>query len=90
MCNHVNATNKNDTQTFMLRQEVLKLYRSFLRTAYQLPDHKQRSDVVDWVRSDFKANRGIDPQNDEQIKSLLYNGQKMLQELRQSMDLASA
>lgn len=75
---------------FMLRQEVLKLYRSFLRTANQLPDPKQRSDIVDWVRSDFKANRHISPQNDDQIKSLLYNGQKMLQELKQSMDLASA
>ena len=75
---------------FMVRQEVLKLYRSFFRVMKECPDVKQRSDVIQWVKADFKANKNIDPANEEQIKSLLYQGQKMLNELKQNVDLSKA
>jgi len=74
----------------MLRQEVLKLYRSFFRTIRQLPDENQKRDVADWVRSDFKAYKDISVENDTQIRSLIYNGEKSLRELKQSVDLAKA
>lgn len=75
---------------FMLRQQVLKLYRSFFRTIRQLPDPGQRKDISQWVRADFKANKDIDPSSEDTIKSLMFNGEKMLRELRQSADLAKA
>jgi len=42
------------------------------------------------VRSDFKQNRSIPNSEEEQIKALLYQGEKMLKELKQNVDLALA
>ena len=75
---------------FMLRQEVLKLYRTFFRTLRKLPDERQRGEIADWVRADFKANKDIDPNDEDRIKALYYNGEKMLNELKQSVELAQA
>ena len=75
---------------FQVRQEVLKLYRTFFRTIRQLPDERQKVEVGDWVRSDFKSNKGVSVEDEVQIKSLLYNGEKMLRELKQSVDLSKA
>ena len=75
---------------FMLRHEVLKLYRTFFRTIKQLPDQKQRQEVAEWVRHDFKSKKNVDLNEHEQIKSLLYQGQKMLNELKMSVDFSKA
>ena len=69
---------------------MLKLYRTFFRTIRQLPDERQKVEVGDWVRSDFKSNKGVSVEDEVQIKSLLYNGEKMLRELKQSVDLSKA
>lgn len=42
------------------------------------------------VRSDFKANSRIAPTEEERIKSLLNQGEKMLKELKQNVDLSTA
>ena len=75
---------------FMIRQEVLKLYRTFFRTIYKLPDKRQQEEMAIWVRSDFKANANIDPANEDQIKALLYQGQKMHNELKNNVDFSQA
>lgn len=75
---------------FMLRNQVIKQYRNFIRTAKRLPDKKQSQEIIDWVRSDYKANKGIPHAEEEQIKALLYQGEKMLNELKQNVDLALA
>ena len=75
---------------FMRRQDVLKLYRTFFRTIRKLPDKSQQLEIAAWVRSDFKANANIDPANEEKIKALLYQGQKMLNELKNNVDFSQA
>lgn len=47
-------------------------------------------DVVDWVRRDFRGNATIPNAQEDQIKSLLKYGEKMLKELKQNVDLATA
>jgi len=42
------------------------------------------------VRSDFTANKNIPNSEEDQIKALLYQGEKMLNELKQNVDLALA
>ena len=74
---------------FMLRQEVLKLYRTFFRTIRKLPDKQQQTEIAAWVRQDFKANANIDPVQEDQIKALLFQGQKMLNELMEAVDATS-
>ena len=49
-----------------------------------------QEELLSWIRSDFRAKAGI-PHNDEEvIKSHLKYGEKMLKELKQSVDLATA
>ena len=43
-----------------------------------------------WVRSDFKANASVPNSQEDQIKSLLKHGEKMLKELKQNVDFATA
>ena len=73
---------------FLLRQQVLRLYRDCLRTIRRVPDPAQRRDLADWARANFEAHRGL--QDEEAIKAMMQNGDKMLRELKLSMDLAQA
>ena len=75
---------------FMVRGQVLKQYRQFIRTARRLPDQRGSADILDWVRADFKGNAAISNSEEDKIKSLLLYGDKMLKELKQSVDLATA
>ena len=75
---------------FMLRQEVLKLYRTLFRTLRQLPDKIQQQETATWVREDFKANKNIDPSQEDRIKALVYQGQKMLNELKNNVEFSKA
>ena len=45
---------------------------------------------MDWVRRDFKANASILNAEEDKIKSMLKYGDKMLKELKQSVDFATA
>ncbi|XP_050067673.1 LYR motif-containing protein 2 [Anopheles maculipalpis] len=71
---------------FMLRQEVLKLYRSIFRTIRQVPDASSRRELREWARADFRSNRN---QTDElAIKMLLQHGNRNLKELQTSLELS--
>jgi len=41
----------------MLRQQVLKLYRSLLRAIRGIPDEESKNEVLQWVRTDFRNNK---------------------------------
>ncbi|XP_077294508.1 LYR motif-containing protein 2 [Arctopsyche grandis] len=71
---------------FLLRGEVKKLYRDVLRTIRQVPDERNREELRDWARSDFKNNKN---HTDEiVIKMMIQHGQKALRELKTSLDLS--
>lgn len=73
---------------FMLRQEVLKLYRELFRTIKRVPDTSSQKDLREWVRSDFQTNRN---HTDElTIKMLLQHGQRSLNELKTNLELSGA
>lgn len=90
----VNGSSKKVVLTlkqFMLRQEVLKLYRSFFRTTRQIPNDGQRKEVENWIRSDFKTYaKSCSLEEEDHVKSLLFQGGKSLNELKQSVDLSKA
>ena len=75
---------------FMVRGQVIKQYRDFLRTAKRLPDQSSQNDVIDWVRKDFKQYSTIPNSEEDQIKSLLKYGEKMLKDLKQNVDFSTA
>jgi len=75
---------------FLLRQQVLKQFRTFIRTARKLPDQAQTSAVIDMVRQDFKTYKTIPVKDEDKIKSMLSYGERMLKELKQSAELSEA
>lgn len=71
---------------FMLRQEVLKLYRDLYRTINKVPDVSSRKDLKIWLREDFKKNKS---QTEEiTIKMAMQVGLRSLKELRTSLELS--
>ncbi|KFB50278.1 AGAP011816-PA-like protein [Anopheles sinensis] len=71
---------------FMLRQEVLKLYRTIFRTIRQVPDESSRHELREWARHDFRSNMN---QTDElAIKMLLQHGNRNLKQLQTSLELS--
>ncbi|KAM7345212.1 LYR motif-containing protein 2 [Cochliomyia hominivorax] len=71
---------------FMLRQEVLKLYRDIFRTIRAVPDTNSQQELRAWARQDFRVNQ---QQTDEvAIKMLIQYGRRSLNELRQSLHLS--
>lgn len=70
----------------MLRQEVLSLYRSMLRSIKQIPDKDYRSELLEWARRDFRNNAH---QTDElAIKMQISYGKRTLRELQTTINLA--
>ncbi|XP_054736344.1 LYR motif-containing protein 2 [Anastrepha obliqua] len=73
---------------FMLRQEVLKLYREIFRTIRLVPDESNQRELREWARHDFRTHRG---QTDElAIKMMIQYGRRSLTELQTSLDLSGA
>lgn len=71
---------------FMLRQEVLKLYRDIYRTIRLIPEEASRKDLRTWLREDFKKNKN---QTDEiTIKMSMQVGYRSLKELKNSLELS--
>lgn len=71
---------------FMLRQEVLKLYRDIFRCIRMIPEESSRNDLRQWTRSDFRAN--IHHTDELTIKMLLQHGQRSLNELKTNLELS--
>ncbi|XP_067675480.1 LYR motif-containing protein 2-like [Haliotis asinina] len=71
---------------FMLRSEVLKLYREMMRAIRQVPDASHRRELTEWVRYDFKQNKHH--QDEETIKMMLTKGRMSLKELESAIHLA--
>ncbi|XP_067009389.1 LYR motif-containing protein 2 [Anabrus simplex] len=73
---------------FMLRQRVLKLYREILRSIYKVPDESSKKELLQWARCDFEKHRH---HTDEYtIKTLIFNGERSLKELQQTLELSKA
>ncbi|XP_062561900.1 LYR motif-containing protein 2 [Armigeres subalbatus] len=71
---------------FMLRQEVLKLYRTIFRTIRQVPDESSRQELRQWARADFRAN--MHQSEELAIKMLMQHANRSLKELQTSLGLS--
>ncbi|XP_026744390.1 LYR motif-containing protein 2 [Trichoplusia ni] len=66
---------------FLLRQEVLKLYRDIFRTLRHVKDEANKAEMADWARIDFKNN--MHETDEATIKNMLHYGKKSLKDLQQ-------
>ncbi|RDD45400.1 LYR motif-containing protein 2 [Trichoplax sp. H2] len=64
---------------FMLRSQVLTLYRDMLRVIRRIEDQNQRRDMTQWVRAEFDRNRHH--QDQQTIRMLISQGRVSLREL---------
>ncbi|XP_026748749.1 LYR motif-containing protein 2 [Galleria mellonella] len=71
---------------FMLRQEVLKLYRDIFRTLRLVTDDTTRNELKEWARADFRNN--MHHTDETTIKARLYYGKKSLKDLQHSLALS--
>ncbi|XP_055592104.1 LYR motif-containing protein 2 [Uranotaenia lowii] len=71
---------------FMLRNEVLKLYRTIFRTIRLVPDASNRQELREWARSDFRANKHHT--EELTIKMLMQQAGRSLKELQTSLELS--
>lgn len=71
---------------FMVHQEVLKLYRNFLRSLREVESPTDRKQLKEWVQADFRKYKH---ETDEiTIRNLIVNGERALKELKQSLALS--
>ncbi|XP_045450025.1 LYR motif-containing protein 2 [Melitaea cinxia] len=73
---------------FLLRQEVLKLYRDIFRTIRKVSDERTRMEMKEWARTDFRNNKHHT--DETTIKSMLYYGRKSLKDLQKSLALSDS
>uniref|UniRef100_A0A7G3AIT2 LYR motif-containing protein 2 n=1 Tax=Lutzomyia longipalpis TaxID=7200 RepID=A0A7G3AIT2_LUTLO len=71
---------------FMLRQEVLRLYREIFRTIRRVPDLGSRTELQEWARRDFRGNSHHT--DETTIKMMLQYGRRSLTELQNSLNLS--
>ncbi|KAF9650743.1 hypothetical protein BDM02DRAFT_3092573 [Thelephora ganbajun] len=63
---------------FILKQQVLNLYRSAIRATGSLPRHA-RSETIAWVRHEFERNRHLE--DTEKIKDKLAACERELRQV---------
>ncbi|KOB66085.1 LYR motif-containing protein 2 [Operophtera brumata] len=73
---------------FLLRQEVLKLYREIFRSTKYAPNETTRRELRDWARTDFRNN--MHHTDEVTIKALLHYGNKSLKDLQHSLALSKS
>ena len=72
-----------DLKGFMLRAEVLKLYRHILRSLKDVPGAADRKHLQQWARQEFELNRHL--KDDYAIKLALHNGRKSFERLSRNI-----
>ena len=71
---------------FMLRQEVLKLYKDIYRTINNIPDESSRKEMKKWLSDDFRKNKDL--KDEIAIKMSIQVGMRSLKELQNSLELS--
>lgn len=74
-------------QHFIVRAQVLKLYRRILSSCRKVDDPALQRELRQWARSEFESRREVEDL--EQIKYLLRNGQSQARTLEGSLKLSS-
>lgn len=68
---------------FMVRKDVLKLYKDIISTLKRIPNETDRKQMIQWTRDDFRKHKH---HSDEHvIKMMLTKGRMTLDELRSTI-----
>lgn len=75
----------SSSRQFILRRQVISLYRDFNRAIKLIEDAKERGELRDWIRDDFKQH--VHLQDEQIIKMHLVRGRKALKQLQVTLTL---
>ncbi|XP_065578870.1 LYR motif-containing protein 2-like isoform X1 [Artemia franciscana] len=75
------------TLEFMLRQDVLKLYRDVYRMTRSIADQRQKNEIRSWAASEIRTHRNH--QDEVTIRGLIIHGQRMLKDLEKSLKVTT-
>ncbi|PSS17977.1 LYR motif-containing protein [Actinidia chinensis var. chinensis] len=73
-----------DLQDFIVRAQVLKLYRQALRTARRAPGHA-RAELTQTIRQEMEINRNCSDR--QRIRFLISEGREKLKGLDEMLDM---
>jgi len=73
---------------FMVRSQVLKLYRQMIRLTYKLENTNDRKELQKWIRTDFEMNRHHT--DEEAIKMMISKGKLSLREIEQTVAMGKS
>ncbi|XP_062428748.1 LYR motif-containing protein 2 [Rhea pennata] len=73
---------------FLRRQQVLQLYRNMLRAVREVPAEADRRYLREWVREEFRRNKGA--AEEDAIRMMIAQGNRQLQELQRALKLAKS
>ncbi|XP_053206670.1 LYR motif-containing protein 2-like [Panonychus citri] len=73
---------------FILRSQVMDLYRDFLRTINPINDIKSKNELKQWIRQDFQLNKSV--KDEEVIRMHLSRGRLALRELQVSISMPAS
>ena len=68
---------------FLMRKEVLKLYRDFIITVNRISNSKDKAELRLWVRNDFRRNKHHT--DVETIKMMITRGKLSLKQLQSTI-----
>ncbi|XP_040191665.1 LYR motif-containing protein 2 [Rana temporaria] len=71
---------------FLLRQQVLGLYRRILRGVRQIPDPADRRYMKEWARGEFRRNQTAT--DEVTIRMMITQGKQQVQKLETTLQLA--
>ncbi|XP_031560596.1 LYR motif-containing protein 2-like [Actinia tenebrosa] len=71
---------------FLVRRQVLTLYREIMKTLKEVPNAQHREDLKVWARDEFKQNKN--EKDEASIQHMIYHGQQILKEIASSLAMA--
>lgn len=77
---------KLSLRQFMLRSEVLKLYREMIRLTYKIENTEYRTELQRFIRTDFDNNRHHT--EEAAIKMMIARGKMSKREIEQAVHMA--
>ncbi|XP_075704693.1 LYR motif-containing protein 2 [Rhinoderma darwinii] len=73
---------------FLVRRQVLGLYRRILRAVRQIPDRADRGYMKDWATGEFKRNKAT--ADEITVRMMISQGERQVQELERALQLAKS
>ncbi len=78
---------KFDLKYFIIRTNVLLLYREIYKFTYKIADKGTRTDLQQFIRNEFEMNKNIEDR--KKIEYLIGNGRKKINTFKETFYMSN-